>query len=92
MVQTSVDLMSVPLTSDILASGARVKLPVWIRGPEVTEAGPHRLYLYYDTTEDPGKHTARMLPVNLNITCQPSLQVIREQVRIIRPVLYQVSL
>lgn len=74
------DLMSVPLTSDILASGARMKLQVWIRGPEVTEAGPHRLYLYYDTIADPGKHTARILPVNLNITCQPSLQVIREQV------------
>ena len=79
VVQTSVDLMSVPLSEDVLSSGARAKIPVWVRGPEVsevTESGPHRLYLYYDTTEEPSKHTPRMLPVNLNISCQPSLQVI----------------
>ena len=79
VVQTSVDLMSVPLSEEVLSSGARAKIPVWVRGPEVsevTEPGPHRLYLYYDTTEEPSKHTPRMLPVNLNISCQPSLQVI----------------
>ena len=81
VVQTSVDLMSVPLVGEVLTSGARVKLPLWVRGPEVsevTEAGPHRLYLYYDTAEEPSKHTPRMLPVNLSIVCQPSLQVTSE--------------
>ena len=79
VVQTSVDLMSVPLAGEVLTSGARAKIPVWVRGPEVSEAtepGPHRLYLYYDTTEEPSKHTPRILPVNLSISCQPSLQVI----------------
>ena len=85
VVQGSVDVMTVPLAEGVLTSGARVKLPIWIRCPEVTEdteAGPHRLYLYYDTTEEASRHTPRMLPVNLSITRQPSLQVRPENINL----------
>jgi len=79
-VQTSLDLMSVPLEGNRLGSGERAKIPIWIRGPSSdSESQSHRLVIYYDTSESPNKHTPRLLPVTLSIASQPSIQVTCER-------------
>ena len=71
--QTSLDLMTVPLADNIITAGSKVKIPVWIRGPPVSES--HRLFVYYDTVTCPTKHTPRILPITLQMSSQPSIQV-----------------
>ena len=71
--QTSLDMMSVPLESGVLRSGVNVKIPLWIRGPSAGH--DHHLLLYYDTAVEPGRHSARMLPAVVRVSCETSLEV-----------------
>ena len=68
--QTSLDLMVVPVSE--IAAGASVKVPVWVRGPEVTSL--HAVSVYYDTAVSPSRTSPRLTSLALSLESQPSLE------------------
>ncbi|XP_018410817.1 PREDICTED: trafficking protein particle complex subunit 8 isoform X2 [Nanorana parkeri] len=69
------EVVEIPLTDSVLAPGASVQLPLWLRGPD--QEGVHEIsfLFYYESTEKQSKMRHRVLRHNAVICTSKSLNV-----------------
>jgi len=73
--QVRLDVLQIPLSDSELKPGSIVKLPLWVRCPELIGSSDYNLFLYYDTVCNPSKATPRLKCLTVNLTGQPSLSL-----------------
>merc|ERR1719370_2186125 len=76
--QVSIEVVAIPLPETLrgaLQPGASVKVPLWVKAPSQLGQSSHSLLLYCDSVEGKGKASARLTPIALSLTVQPSLEV-----------------
>jgi len=73
--QVRLDLIPIPVPDTVIQPGSSIKMPVWIRCPDLLGTSHHNLSVCYDTTISPSKSSMRLTCLTLTLVCQPSLQV-----------------
>jgi len=73
--QVRLDLMPISIPEKIIQPGSSIKIPVWIRCPDILGTSHHNLSVCYDTTISPSKSSMRITSLTLTLVCHPSLQV-----------------